>query len=61
MIYEATKAIEAAMQQKDIKCTVNETESSSLVRVGWSQDGFSVSLLIRFNTLCSPLLTILNP
>ena len=44
MIYAATKAIEAAMKEKDLKYDLQETDSSSAIRLGFSRDGYSFSI-----------------
>lgn len=45
MIYKATKAIEAKLKEKDMKCTIKETDETSAVRAGVGADNFSYELL----------------
>ena len=44
MIYKATKAIEAALKNAELKYSIKETEKSSAVRIGWEGDSHSVTL-----------------
>lgn len=47
MIYKATKLIQAELEESNIKCTIEETPSSSYVRVGYNCDNVS-SIVVRF-------------